>query len=126
MKAIKILIILCNLQKNRRSYFQIRFIFKIKFNRNKKSTTINHKLNFSKFIIIECKFIQFIFCFDLKGFSIDQRLKSFHSIDDLKRHFQRKHLRDHFKNQSIECFHFKCKIFLQNIMHLQNHAELMH
>lgn len=126
VEAIKALTALCNLQESRRSYLQARSAPKINDNGDETSTTILHQTSLLESIPIECKPTQCIFCLGLEGLPIEQRLKSFHSTGDLKRHFQRKHLRHHPKGQSIECPHPKCKASLKNTMHLQSHAELVH
>lgn len=53
-------------------------------------------------------------------------LKAFAARGDLKKHFHHKHLRHHPHGQPIVCPHPRCDVILNGIMHLQNHAEVMH
>lgn len=124
--AIRAMTALCDLQEGRRPYFQARSTPKPEFNQDETSKAIVHKMSLSESIPIECKPTQCIFCIGSEGLPTEQRLKSFHSTGDLKRHFQRKHLRHHPKSQPIVCPHPRCKVSLQNTMHLQSHAELVH
>ena len=77
-------------------------------------------------IPIQCKPTQCIFCLGDEGLSTEKRLWSFHSHGDLKKHFNRKHLRHHPDHQPIACPHPRCEATLTGKMHLQNHAEVVH
>ena len=77
-------------------------------------------------IPIQCKPTQCILCLGDKGLSTEKRLLSFHSHGDMKKHFNRKHLRHHPDHQPIACPHPRCEATLTGKMHLQNHAEVVH
>ena len=119
--TINALIVLCKKQKNQN--FRHRKA-NIKF--KKKQISVLSSSNLSKTFSIECKTTQCIFCLKNENLSIFDRLKTFASRDDFKKYFHRKHLRHHFEDQSIVCFHFRCDVILNDAMHLQNYVEIMH
>ena len=119
--AINTLIALSKKQKSqnfRRRKADIKF--------KKKRTSISPPPNLSETLPIECKVTQCIFCLKNENLSTLDRLKTFASRDDLKKHFHRKHLRHHRDDQPIPCPHPRCDVILNGPMHLQNHAEVMH
>ncbi|CAF9942110.1 MAG: hypothetical protein HETSPECPRED_005169 [Heterodermia speciosa] len=119
--AINALIALCEKQENqgfRRSRADI------KFKEKQASVSLPRKL--SETLPIECKATQCIFCLGNEDLSAADRLKTFASRGDLKKHFHRKHLRHHPDGQPIACPHPRCDVILNGGMHLQNHAEVMH
>ena len=122
VEAINALTALCRLQEARRP-------------RRPKSSASDIRLDppsvldpqsLSDSIPIECKSTQCIFCLGEEGLPAVTRLKSFHSPGDLKKHFQRKHLRHHSNSKPIACPHPKCNVELESKMQLQNHAALVH
>jgi hypothetical protein len=80
----------------------------------------------SETLSIECQATQCIFCLVNEDLPDADKLKTFASRGDLKRHFHRKHLRHHPDGQSITCPHSRCYPILNDAMHLQNHAEVIH
>ena len=82
--------------------------------------------NLIKTLPVECKATQCIFCLGNEELSAHDRLKAFASRGDLKKHFHRKHLRHYPDHQPIACPHPRCNVTLNGIMHLQNHAALVH
>ena len=87
--AVQAMTALCDLQECRRPYLQARSIAKPESTRDEISGAIVHQMSLSESIPIECKPTQCIFCLGSEGLPTEQRLKSFHSTGDLKRHFQR-------------------------------------
>ncbi len=80
----------------------------------------------SKTLRVECKATQCIFCHGNEDLFIADRLKTFASRGDLKKHFHRKPLRHHRDGQPIACPHPRCDVSLNSTKHLQNHAEVVH
>jgi len=80
----------------------------------------------SESLPLEFQPTQCIFCLGDEGLPAEKRLWSFHSHDDLKKHFYRKHLRYHPEDQPIACPYSRCEATLIGEMHLQNHAEAVH
>jgi len=117
------LIALCKKQKNQD--FRRRQA-DIKIKEKQTSSSVSLSSNLSKSLSVECKSIQCIFCFGNEDLSAADRLKTFASRDDLKKHFHRKHLRHHPDGQPIACPHPRCEATLNGKMHLQSHAELVH
>ena len=124
-KAIKALIALCNVQEGRRLRRRTHSASTNTLTQETPPATLR-PLGLSDSLPVECKPTQCIFCLGSEALPAEVRLKSFHSRGDLKKHFQRKHLRHHPKDQPIECPHPRCKVTLHNTMHLQNHAETVH
>ena len=119
--AINALIALCKKQESqgfRRRKADTEF--------KKKRTSVSPPPNLSETLPVECKATQCIFCLRNEDLSAPDRLKTFASRDDLKKHFRRKHLRHHSDGQPIACPHFRCDVILNGAMHLQNHVEVMH
>lgn len=75
---------------------------------------------------LECRPTQCIFCLGATKCSMERRVKEFHSRGTLKRHFQNRHLRYLPDDKPVDCPHPRCKVTLNNKMHLQNHAEMVH
>ena len=90
------------------------------------SSSVSLPPTLSETLPIECKAIQCIFCLGNEELSTSDRLKTFASRGDLKKHFHRKHLRHHSDHQPIACSHPSCNVTLNGTMHLQNHAALVH
>ncbi|MCJ1478787.1 hypothetical protein MMC13_007471 [Lambiella insularis] len=67
---------------------------------------------------------QCIVCLGKKQLAYKDRIRSFHSVGDLKKHFHRKHLRHYKEGEAIECH--LCGIALNGPMHFQNHAARVH
>ena len=67
-----------------------------------------------------------MFCLGNKELSAADRLKTFASRGDLKKHFHRKHLRHYLDGQPIVCPHPRCDVTLNDKIHLQSHAEVVH
>ena len=80
----------------------------------------------AKPIPIECLPTQCIFCLGKVDLAYEHRTKSFHSRGDLKKHFDRKHLRHIPDGQAINCAHPACNERLSNKKHLQNHVATVH
>ena len=126
VNAINALTALCKLQETRHTFRQKSSSTNVKLEENTSSSFILDPSSLSNTLSIECKSTQCIFCLGCEGLSVATRLKSFHSPGDLKKHFHRKHLQHHPKYQSIDCPHPRCKVTLDNIELLQNHAEVVH
>jgi len=124
-KAINALKTLCNLQEGRRFRRRTHSASTNKLTQETLPAALQPP-SLSDSLPVECKPTQCIFCLGSEGLPAEVRLKSFHSCGDLKKHFQRKHLRHHPKDQPIECPHPRCKVTLDHTMHLQNHAETVH
>jgi hypothetical protein len=77
-------------------------------------------------IPIECLPTQCIFCLGKADLANELRIKTFHSRGDLKKHFERKHLRHIPDGRAIDCPHPACEKRLSNKEHLQNHAAAVH
>ena len=77
-------------------------------------------------IPIECLPTQCIFCLGKVDMILKLRTKAFHSRGDLKRHFERKHLRHLPDGEPIDCPHPECNAKLSHKNHLQNHAATVH
>ena len=73
-----------------------------------------------------CKPTQCIFCIGDEKLPMAKRLRAFYARGDLKKYFQRKYTRFHPQGKPIDCPHPHCKVTLDNIMHLRNHAERVH
>ena len=121
--AINALIEFCKKQENqgfrrRKSDIQLK--------EEQTSLSVSLPPNLSKTFPVECKATQCIFCLGNEELSAPDRLKTFASRGDLKKHFHRKHLRHHPDHQPIACPHPRCDIPLNGTMHLQNHAALVH
>ena len=119
--AINALIALCKKQESqgfRRRRADIKF--------KEKQTSVSPPPNLSETLPVECKATQCIFCLGNEDLSAPDRLKTFASHGDLKKHFHRKHLRHHPNGQPIACPHPRCEVILNDAMHLQNHAEVVH
>jgi len=118
--AINALIALCKKQESQG------------FRRRETDIRVKEELSFSpppslsKTLPVECKATQCIFCLGNEDLSVADRLKTFASRGDLKKHFHRKHLRHHPNSQPIACPHPRCDVILNGTMHLQNHAEKVH
>jgi len=82
--------------------------------------------NLTETLLVECKATQCIFCLGNEKLPTTDRLKTFASRGDLKKHFHRKHLRHHPDGQPIVCPHPRCDVTLNGTLHLQNHAENVH
>ena len=121
--AINALIALCKKQENQG--FRRRKA-DIQVTEEQTSPSVSPPLNLSKTLPVECKATQCIFCLGNEELSAPDRLKAFASRGDLKKHFQRKHLRHHPDHQPIACPHPSCNVTLNGTMHLQNHAALVH
>ena len=80
----------------------------------------------SETLPIICEATQCIFCLGNEALPISDRVKTFAARGDLKKHFHRKHLRHHRKNDPIACPHPRCKTSLEGVMDLQNHAARVH
>ena len=117
--AIHALIVLCRKQENQG-------FRRPKVNAEEKQTSVSPPINLSKTLPMECEATQCIFCLGNEGLSTFDRLKTFTSRGDLKKHFLRKHLRHHSNGQSIACPHSRCDVVLKCAMHLQNHVEVVH
>ena len=76
--------------------------------------------------LVECKATQCNFCLGNEDLSAADRLRTFASRGDLKKHSHRKHLRHHPHGQPIDCAHPRCDALLTCTMHLQNHAKVVH
>jgi len=121
--AINALIVLCKKQENqgfrrRKADIQVK--------EEQTSPSVSPPPNLSKTLPVECKATQCIFCLGNEELSAPDRLKTFASRGDLKKHFNRKHLRHHPDHQPIACPHPSCDVTLNGTMHLQNHAALVH
>lgn len=120
VQAINAVTALCSLQEGR----------SFRRRQNSASDTKLKKVDtppiLSETLPLECKPTQCIFCLGDEGLSAEKRLWSFHSHGDLKKHFDRKHLRHHPEDQPIVCPHPRCDAILTGKMHLQNHAEVVH
>ncbi len=121
--AIKALIALCKKQENQG--FRRRQA-NIKVKEEQTSPSNSSPPNLSTTLLVECKATQCIFCLGNEHLSVADRLKTFASRGDLKKHFHRKHLRHHANGQPIVCPHPRCDVLLYGTMHLQNHAEVVH
>jgi hypothetical protein len=98
----------------------------IKVKEKQTLSSISLSPNLSETFFVECKATQCIFCLDNEELSAADRLKTFASRGDLKKHFHRKHLRHHPNHQPIACPHPRCDVTLNGTRHLQNHAEVVH
>lgn len=123
--VVNVLIVLCRLQKSH-DFRRKKNSSTIKFKCEKTTQIIVWRSSFFVSLLIECLSTQCIFCLDNKALSTLKRLWSFSRHDDLKQHFHRKHLRHHSNGQFIACSHSKCNINLNDKMHLQNYAQVMH
>ena len=121
--AITALIVLCMKQESQG--FRRRKA-DIQFKEEQTSPSVSSSPNLSKTLPVECKATQCIFCLGNEELSAPDRLKTFASRGDLKKHFHRKHLRHHPDYQPIACPHPSCDVTLNGTMHLQNHAALVH
>ncbi len=121
--AINALIALCKKQESQG--FRRRKA-DIKAREEQTSPSVSLPPNLSETLPVECKATQCIFCLGNEELSAADRLKTFVSRGDLKKHFHRKHLRHHPDHQPIACPHPRCKATLKGKMHLQNHAEMAH
>ena len=123
--AIDALIALCGVQEGSRCPPNEHFMSETK----QQLATPSSSLSCSpapESIPIKCKPTQCIFCIGDGTLSIEKRFKLFHSRGDLKKHFLRKHIKHHSANMPLDCPHPRCKINLNDIMHLRNHAEVIH
>ncbi len=116
--AINTLIALC---KKQESQGFRRCKTDIKVNEEQISPSVSLSPNLSETLPVECKATQCIFCLGNEELSTADRLKTFASRGDLKKHFHRKHLRHHPDGQPIVCHHPGCDVTLTGKMHLQNH-----
>jgi len=123
--AISALTALCRLQESH-GFRRRKDSSTIKSEREKTAQIIVQRPSLSDSLPIECSPTQCIFCLGNKALPALKRLWSFSSHGDLKRHFHRKHLRHHPDGQSIACPHPRCDIDLNDKMHLQNHAQVVH
>jgi len=98
----------------------------IKVKEEQTSPSVSPPPNLSTTLPVECKATQCIFCLGNEDLSAADRLKTFASRGDLKKHLHRKHLRHHPDGQPIVCPHPRCDVTLNDKMHLQNHAEVVH
>ena len=92
----------------------------------KEQTLVSPPPSLSEMLPVECQATQCIFCLGNEALPAPNRLKTFASHGDLKKHFHRKHLRHHPEGQPIACPHPRCNVILNGTMHLQNHAEVVH
>jgi hypothetical protein len=123
VEAINALTALCGLQEGR--HFRRRKA-DIKAKEEQTSSSVSLPPNLSETLAVECKATQCIFCLGNEELSAADRLKTFASRGDLKKHFHRKHLRHHPDHQPIACPHPRCEATLTGKMHLQNHADVVH
>ena len=86
--AINALITLCKKQESR-GFRRRRSDIK------EEQTSVSPPPSLSETLLVECKATQCIFCLGNKDLSAADRLKTFASRGDLKKHFHRKHLRHH-------------------------------
>ena len=121
--AINALIALCKKQESQG--FRRRKT-DIKIQKQQTSPSVSPPPNLSKTLPVECKATQCIFCLGNEDLQTADRLKTFASRGDLKKHFHRKHLRHHPDGQPIRCPHPRCDVTMNGTMHLQNHAEVVH
>jgi len=121
--AINALIALCKKQESQ-GFRRRKTDMKVK--EEQTSSSVSLPPNLSKTLLVECETTQCIFCLGNEDLSAADRLKTFASRGDLKKHFHRKHLRHYPDGQPIECPHPRCGVDLQNKMLLQNHAEVVH
>ena len=126
VEAINALTALCRLQEGKRPCRLQPFASTIKLERDQTPPSALQGRSLSDSLPIECKPTQCIFCLGQEDLAVATRLRPFHSRGDLKKHFQRKHLRYHPEGQPIACPHPKCHVDLTGTMHLQNHAALVH
>jgi len=75
---------------------------------------------------LECLPKQCIFCLGNTRLLLQNRTKTFYSRAVLKTHFQNQHLQHHPDGVPIKCPHPRCDLTLDDKMHLQNHAALIH
>jgi hypothetical protein len=59
-------------------------------------------------------------CLGEEGLLLADRISFFSTLEDLSKHFERKHLQHIKSKKSVNCN--LCKVFLVNKMHLQQHA----
>ena len=123
IRAINALIALCKKQESQ-GFRRRKADIKIKEEQTSLSDSPPHRL--SETLPIQCKATQCIFCLGNEDLSVADRLKTFASRGDLKKHFHRKHLRHHPDGQPIACPHPRCAISLKNIIYLKHHAEVVH
>jgi hypothetical protein len=75
---------------------------------------------------VECLPTQCIFCLGKVDMALEQRTHVFSVRGDLRKHFNRKHLRYILDGQAIDCPHPESDERLLNKEHLQNHAAMVH
>jgi len=90
----------------------------IKVKEKQTSPSVSPPPNLSKTLPVECKATQYIFYLGNEELSAADRLKTFASRGDLKKHFHRKHLRHHLDGQPIVCPYPRCDVTLNDKMHL--------
>lgn len=125
-EAINALTALCSLQEGSRSCRPKRSASITKLERDEKPTTVPPPRSLSDTILIKYELFQCIFCLGCEGLPTEERLRSFYAYGDLKKHFHRKHLRHHPRDEPIDCPHPRCDVTLDNVMLLQNHAQVVH
>ncbi len=124
--AVSALTALCRLQESQGFRRRKDISSTTKPEREKTEQVVLRQASLSESLPIECKPTQCIFCLGNEELSMVNRLWSFSTRGDLKRHFHRKHLRHHPDGQLIACPHPRCNVDLNDKMHLQNHAEVVH
>ncbi|CAK4031768.1 C2H2 finger domain-containing [Lecanosticta acicola] len=75
---------------------------------------------------VTCRPTQCIFCLGNDALQHEDRQKSFCRKRDLKKHFERMHLRHLPDATPIECPHPRCSQIFEHKLHLQNHAATIH
>ncbi len=123
--AVSALTALCRLQESH-GFRRRKDSSTIKSEREKTAQIILQQPSLSASLPIECSPTQCIICLGNKALPALKRLCSFSSHGDLKRHFHRKHLRHHPDGQPVACPHPRCDIDLNDKMHLQKHALVVH
>lgn len=118
IEAINTLIAFCCLQKARRPHCLKPSALDIKLEQDPKLPSVLNLSSLSDSILIKPKSTQYIFYLNKERLPALIYLKFFYSLDNLKKHFQRKYLCYHSNSKLITCFYLKDNIELESKMQL--------